>query len=280
MLAVTAGEDSRAQLAASRDICRSVYYFINKHDSLSNRSPDIRIPVQLFERLGLPFHVHHVPKAVPSEFRRTFLDNTHLAHERLLPVIYNVYYLQHSEKMNVLGVGEVGRTKFFDEPRRLTPYYLAYMLKYRNSPYAVEQCEAWLADAGPVARRLGLNTMTLFWWEVLIGNWGAVGNSESDIAIEEFDPFNSHLLYETFLSVAPEYRTFRDNVLFRELIRFMWPELLALPFNPPHSSRDWLTIGLHRLGVESSLRAVKARLSERRYHAAVTRQAGRRRSPR
>lgn len=257
MLAVTAGLDSRTLLAASKEISGSIYFFINKEDRLDEQSADIRIPREMFKQIGLPFNVHKIPKDVPEEFKRTFLDNTFYAREMLLPVIYNVYFRNNSEKLNILGVGEVGRTKFYNEPKKLIPYYLAYMLKHRRSSYATRECELWLENAKPVARRFGLNIMTLFWWEVLIGNWGAVGNSESDIAIEEFDPYNSHYLYEMFLSVDAKYRTFKDNILFKELIRFMWPQLLDVPDNPPESFRDWCELSLHKLGIEMPLRKWK-----------------------
>lgn len=267
MLAVTAGEDSRTLLAASKDISSSIYFFINKHDGLRDHSSDIRIPKDMFRRIGIPFHIHHILKDVPDEYKRIFLQNTFFSREQMLPMIYNVYQEHHSEKVNILGVGEVGRTKFFNEPKNLTPYYLSYMLRYRRSSFAVRECESWLAEARYVARRFGLNLMTLFWWEVLIGNWGAVGNSESDIAIEEFDPYNSHLLYEMFLSVDAKYRTFKNNILFKELIKFMWPELLELPFNPPDSRRDRMIMVLHKLGIESTLRTLKARLYGYCYHS-------------
>jgi hypothetical protein len=266
MMAVTAGEDSRGLLAASKDIADSVYYFINKHDRLNEDSPDIRIPRELFKRIGFLFHVHVYPKNVPDDFKNTFLQNAFFAHEQLLPVIYNIYYREHGNKLNILGVGEVGRTKFYDEPTILTPYYLAYMLHYRRSLYAVKECKRWLDTARPVARRYGLNIMTLFWWEMLIGNWGAVGNSESDIAIEEFDPYNSHSLYELFLSVDAKYRTFKNNVLFKELIRCMWPQLLELPFNPPSSKKGKLYAQLSRMGIEQVLRRCKALLYELIFH--------------
>ena len=258
MLAVTAGFDSRGLLAASKEICKSIYYFINKHERLDERSNDIRIPKEIFRQIGVPFHVHTYSKEVPADFKNTFLNNTFFSHEQLLPVIYNIYYKQHSNKLNILGVGEVGRTKFFDPPKNLDAYYLAYMLKHRKSSYAVKECAAWLAEAKPVASKYNLNIMTLFWWEVLIGNWGAVGNSESDIAIEEFDPYASHYLYETFLSVDPQYRTFNDNILFKELIRYMWPQLLNIPVNPPENNKDWLLFWtLHKLGIEIKLRYLK-----------------------
>jgi len=267
MLAVTAGEDSRALLAASKEISSSIYFFINKIDQLSDESADIRIPKEIFRRIGIPFNIHQYPKDVPKEYKLIFLQNTFYAREQLLPVIYNVYHMHHSNKLNILGVGEVGRTKFYNEPKNLTPYFLAYMLHYRKSMYAVRESELWLEGIRSVARRYGLNIMTLLWWEILIGNWGSVGNSESDIAIDEFDPYDSHLLYEMFLSVDAKYRTFKDNILFRELIRFMWPQLLDVPFNPADSIRAKLIQGLHKLGIEYKLRMLKARLCEICYHS-------------
>jgi len=257
MLAVTAGYDSRALLAASKTISQSVYYFINKIEYLNEGSNDIRIPKEIFKHIGLPFHIHTYSKGVPAYFKDIFLSNTFFAHDHLLPVIYNIYYKQHNEKLNILGVGEVGRTKFFDPPKNLDAYYLAYMLKHRRSSYAVKECATWLAAAKPVAVQYNLNIMTLFWWEVLIGNWGSVGNSESDIAIEEFDPYNSHFLYETFLSVDPKYRTFNDNILFKELIRYMWPQLLDFPVNPPENYNTWRPWILQKLGIETMLRYLK-----------------------
>lgn len=265
MLAVTAGFDSRALLAASKEICKSVHYFINKIDRLDDRSNDIKIPKDIFRQIGLPFHIHTWSQEVPTDFRKIFFTNTALAHEDLLPVIYNIYYKQHSDKLNILGVGEVGRTKYFDPPKNLDAYYLAYMLKYRKSPYAVKECAAWLAQAQHVANQFNLNIMTLFWWEILIGNWGSVGNAESDIAIEEFDPYDSHYLYETFLSVDSKYRTFHDNILFKELIRYMWPQLLETPVNPPENSRDMLMELLQKIGIEKTARYLKFRLYKMMY---------------
>lgn len=266
MLAVTAGLDSRSLLAASKDVASSVLFFVIQHGRLNERSSDIRIPKELFTRLGLPFHVLQAPRDVPEEFRRVFLENTLCARETLLPEIYNIYFKEHGDKLNILGVGEVGRTKFYDEPKNVSPYYLAYMIKHRRSSYAVRECGKWLESARPIARQYGLNIMTLFWWEVLIGTWGAVGNSESDIAIEEFDPFASHHIYELMLSVDAKYRTFKDNIFFDELIRFMWPELLEVPVNPPRGMKAWRDWVLHRLGVEQPARRLKFTLHKVWYH--------------
>lgn len=266
MMAVTAGFDSRALLAASKPIRKSIYYFINKHSNLTEDHADLRIPKEIFGRIEEPFHVHTYPQEVPEEFKEIFLSNTFFSHPRLLPVIYHIYYKEHSEKLNILGVGEVGRTKFFEPPNKLNAYYLSYMLKHHKSVYAIKQCAAWLEKAKPIADRYKLNIMTLFWWEVLIGNWGAVGNSESDISIEEFDPYDSHYLYELFLSIDAKYRTLRDNIFFRELVRYMWPELIEFPVNPSQNHKDRLIWISNKIGIERPLRNLKYLWYMKRYY--------------
>lgn len=267
MMAVTAGFDSRTLLAASKDLKDSVYFFINQHKRLSDDSNDIRVPREIFKGIDVPFHIHKFSTEVSDTFRKTFYENSEYAHEAILPAIYNVYYKQHSEKMNILGVGEVGRTKFFADTTPITSYYMAYMLCYRKSKYAVAECQKWIDQSESIARKCGLNPLGLFWWEVLLGTWGSVGNAESDIAIEEFDPFCSHYLYETFLSLDVKYRTPRDNVLFRELIRHMWPELLRIPVNPAAGFKDWRDDILDRIGLEKAAKSLKYNVHKLCYHA-------------
>jgi hypothetical protein len=136
--------------------------------------------------------------------------------------------------VNLLGIGEIGRTRYGKVPKKVTPYRLAYKLGYADGcRYVVRQCENILDELTPVAKKYELNLFTLLYWEQMLGNWGVVGNTESDIAIEELDPFDSHLLYELFLGVDDAYTRYNNPVLFREMIRYMWPELLASPINPP-----------------------------------------------
>lgn len=256
MMAVTAGHDSRTLLAASREVADRIYFFINNRGHLSENSPDLRVPRALLSRAGQPFHVHDVPREVDPGFRRIFFQNAFLAHEKLLPTIYNVYYKQHQDRVNLLGVGEIGRALWGPEPKRLTPYRLAYALGYKSSAYATRACARWLREILPVARENQLNILTMLLWEQLLGNWGCVGNAESDIAIEEIDPFASHEIYETMLGAwmaAPE----RASGLFPEMIRRMWPELLSQPINPPGTPRDRVAHFLERLGIYPALRDAK-----------------------
>lgn len=256
MMAVTSGTDSRTLLAASREISGHIYFFINKHIGLGIKHPDIYVPSAIFRRLNIPFHIHQLEGEIDEEFKKIFLSNTFMSTDLNLAAIYNVYYKHHNQRLNILGVGEIGRTFFGDEPRNIDGYYLARSVKIKNSPYAVEQCQRWLDSTLPVARRCGVNTMTLLLWEQLLGNWGTVGNSESDIAIEEFDPFNSHLLYETLLGVDKKYSKYGESIIFREMIRAMWPELLEYPINPPYKKSDYVRIILTKTGIFAPLKSM------------------------
>jgi hypothetical protein len=259
-MAVTAGIDSRTLLAASRDLADSIHYFVNLNTQLADDHPDIAIPRRLFRAIDRPFHVYRIEDfkgAIDDEFRDAYLDNTYLASDRRLPVVYHVYHKQHRGKLNVCGVGEIGRSRFGSASRKVTPYLLAYRYGYRRSRYAVIQAGKWLRSSLDTATRCGVNPLTLFYWEQDLGNWGAVGNSESDIAIEEFNPYNSHYLFELFLSVDKRYTRYDDCILFKEIIRTMWPELLRFPINPPHDFRTTVASrlkALHLYGLYDAIR--------------------------
>ena len=265
MMAVTAGTDSRTLLAASRELTDKIYFFINNQGNSINKRADLRIPQMLFSSINVPFHVHDVPADVDAEFKEVFLKNTFFASERVLPTICNVYFKNHGDKINVLGVGEIGRALWGDEPKKLSAYYLAYVLRYKRSRYATQQCQQWLEEVLPTAKQFHLNIVTLLLWEQLLGNWGVVGNSESDIAIEEFDPYDSHYLYETLLGVDEKCIKGDSNAVFKEVIRRMWPELLEYPINPPDTMKAKIEFLLKRMKFYAPLKKLRYQANYFRY---------------
>lgn len=246
MMAVTSGLDSRSLLAASREIQDQIYYFINKEPYLNNKSADIRIPKKMFNSLNMQFHIHDVEGPVDKEFKRIFLNNVFMSTELVLPSIYNVYFKNHSNKINLLGVGEIGRDYYGEAPPDLDGYYLARCLKYRRSKYVTTQCEKWLQETRKISEESNVDIMRLFLWEGLLAKWGVVGNSESDIAIEEFDPYNSHYIYEIMLSLDQDYM---KAGIFEEMIMKMWPDLLGSPINPPDTLSDRMKHLYRRIGL-------------------------------
>lgn len=266
MMAITGGIDSRTLLAASRGIQDKIYFFIN-NVGLGYKHPDIFLPKKICKSIDVPFHVNEIPKDVSDEFRNFFLDNTFLASEHYLPPIYHVFHKQHSEKRCILGVSEIGRSFYGEEPMGLNSYRMAELQEYKECQYAMKQCEQILNDILPVARDAGVNVLDLFYWEQRLGNWGAVRNSESLIAIEKVDPFDSHLLCEIFLGLDEKERINKSNILFKEMIRNMWPELLEWPINPPNTVQGKITHFLTKIGVfgHGRLTELKYQIRYRKY---------------
>jgi len=256
MMAVTAGTDSRTLLAASREKSSQIYYYVNDH-GLGDHHPDIAVPRAIFKEVNLPFHVHQVAEEVDSEFRTIFLNNTFFASDRIMATIFNIYFKNHTTKVNMLGIGEIGRCRFGREPKHLNGFRLAYKLGYRNDRYAIDQGEKILAEIRPVGHSFGINVLTLFYWEHMLGNWGATGNSESDIAIEEYNPYNCHYLYTLLLGVDEQFAQYDNPILFKEMIHAMWPELLTWPINPPSSLKSYRRSMLLKAGVFTWLKEAK-----------------------
>jgi len=261
MMAVTAGIDSRSLLAASREVKDQIYYFINKKPPLSDKSADIRIPKRIFSKINLPFHIHDATGPVDEEFKNVFLNNVFMSTDLLLPAIYNVYYKNHQNKLNLLGVGEIGRGMFGMAKPGLTGYELAHKLKYKHSMYAISQCENWLKQIKEAADAYNIDIMSHFIWWSLSGNWAAVGNSESDIAIEEFNPYDSHHLTEIILSVDWADRAIPNNrgipSFYEGMFREMWPELLDFPFNPPDTIEGKIKYWLEQVGILQPLKRLR-----------------------
>lgn len=74
--------------------------------------------------------------------------------------------------------------------------------------------------------------MTLFQWEQRYGNWQGMSQTEWDIVQEVFDPCNCRALLVTLLSAPEEYRKGPRYILFEELTKRMWPDVLREPINP------------------------------------------------
>ena len=269
MLAVTSGTDSRTLLAASKDLREKIYYYINNHNNLGHSHPDIYVPKAMFDKIGIPFHVHDIPSDMDEEFKRIYFGNTFFRTERLLTSIYNVYFKSHSDKVNITSTGEIGRSRYGTAQRQLNRYLVAYKLgQNAGCRYVDAQSEIILNELLPVAKQYGINMLTLLYWEQKIGNWGAIVNSESDIAIEEFDPYDSHLLCELLLSVDERYTRYDEQpccILFQKMIKTMWPELMEWPINPPYTKRDKIIDFLTKIGMSNLLREIKYQISYMRY---------------
>ena len=241
MFAVTAGWDTRALLAASRGLSEELEYYVDRMGILHWNHPDIRIPKKLCKELRLPFRVDNSAEELPAWFFKIIEQNVTGA--RNLPKTRAIYYrfLNHQNTVNINGNGsEVCRNSFNSQneidKRPLTPEKLAAIFGYEDDEFTVRECSR-LMEPLKETTKYSFRILDIFYWEHRTGNWGARYSAEQDIAIEEVSPFNNRLIIETLLSVDLKYRIKPDYLVYRELIRSLWPETLSMPINPPIKSR-------------------------------------------
>ena len=241
MMAVTAGWDSRTLLAATKDIKNEVYFFIN-NEGLGYDHPDIAIPKKFFEKLAIPFHIHEIPSDVDNEFRSIFLNNTFFASERILSTIYNIYFKNHQDKTNILGIGEIGRTRFGKEPKKVDRYRIAYKMGHKQSRYAMKQGVSILRELLPVSRKYNLICLRSYTGNIGSEIGGQQGILNQTLRSRKLTPMTAVSLYELYLGIDAKYANYYKNELFKRIINKMWPELLRWPINPPPNSiRDRMT---------------------------------------
>ena len=231
MLPVTAGWDSRILLAASRRVSKQVHYYITLHPGLEEDSPDVAIPSRLLSRLGLAFHIHPSPEQMDEQFVHINRKNAQMRDLAKTRIIYQ-HYLHSQGKVNISGnYSEIARECYYDyhPNREVTGAFLARYTKLGKNPFVINSFDAWLNGIKD-HEKWGINPLTLFEWEQIFGNWGAIYSAEQDIAIEEFSPFNNRKILTTLLAVKNSFGS--RNFLYREMIRQMWPETLLEPINP------------------------------------------------
>lgn len=170
------------------------------------------------------------------DFSRGFKRSVYYAHDHYGPDAEAI--LQHFSrtKATLTGSGgEVGRCSFrkdlpWSEYRTITSTHLARLQRMDRQPFAMRHFEKWLEDARPLHN---VKLLDLFEWEQGHGNWLAMTQLEFDVAWREIiTPFNCRDVLTTLLGVDERYRREPDYLLFRELIRKLWPEVLEAPINP------------------------------------------------
>jgi len=235
---ITAGWDTRLILAASRAIRDRLYCFTLMYWNLTRNSRDIRIPSILLPRLGLTHHVVVCPSRMEKWFREIYTRNVTMARICHGPIAQGMY--EHLPEGRVIVKGNampITRSSWRRRLRSQRPDLenqsldaetLAW-LTGRPEPFAVEAIKQWLSRVG----RSNVHVLDLLYWEEREGNWQATSQSEWDIVQEAFVPFNCRLLLTKMLSLPLPEREKPANKAQRNLLLYLWPEVLSEPCNPP-----------------------------------------------
>lgn len=228
---LTSGWDTRLLLAASRKHIKDIgYYFIRgfKADAGLVGSMDYVITRKITDKFNLSMQ-YYIPgdEMVDEEFQRIFYSNNLMARPKFLWVYNYVYRNKLDNLMTVSGTeGNVFFRLKSDIDRSVdNPEYFAKKYNYENYPYVINSLAEWI-DGLKDARKLNYYVLDMFYWEQLLGNWGAITSSEQDIVRDELRPFNNRELVTTLGQVAPKFR-YKDYPLnYVKTIELLWPELL------------------------------------------------------
>jgi hypothetical protein len=232
MLAVTAGIDTRVLLAASKEICMDVFYYIQKFKNLDYKSADIRVPSKLLPKLGLKFNVIECEKEIDNNFDSILKKNVSIVQSDEKKILYYNFYKNFQDKLNVGGnVSEIARN-YYQTEGTITAEKLAEIFGRKSDKFTINNFEKWLDEIENIANKFGVDILDLFYWEQRMGNWGAMFGADLNIAVEQFYPFNCRRLLEELLSINKKYRKYSDNALYKGIIENLWSDTLKEPINP------------------------------------------------
>lgn len=237
-LALTAGWDSRVLLAASKQVCEHIEYYVYRQENMTKNHPDIYIPTRIRRKLGLKFVVKTPDKEIPGWFVSILSRNVTCA--RILPKTRNIYHkLRTGEnRININGNGSEICRNFFDKYCKqdigdISSTDLASKMfgNKIQSKYVTHELDLWKSsfDHQPI---VNWNILDYLYWEQKMGNWGSQFPAEQDIATDEISPFNCRQLIECLLSSPRNLRSAPDFILYKEIIMNMWPEVMQFPVNP------------------------------------------------
>lgn len=242
MLPVTAGKDSRMLLAASKKIKNNIFFYLNKEPGVNLNQPDYVIPKKIFEKLKLVFHLLELGEHIDEDFKKVYFANNPYATDSYLPHIYN-YFVNFQDKVNLPGnIATAGFEQWHYKKMRITANSLAHLSDVGEYQFAVSYYEKWLHASTEPCKSSNINLLHLFYWEERLGNWGTQVQLDKDIAQEDINPFNCRSLNELFLSVPDKYIERPFFRLQREIIKYLWPDLIEIPINPSKQGKFLILI--------------------------------------
>ena len=235
-LGLSCGLDSRLLLAASRSVASSIQYFTQMTSVRHEDHPEILIPRQLSQQLGLKHKVLTLPDRLPADFD-ALLKRDLMAAKSLKGI--NAYSIAEdllnwrSDTVVVYGnLAEIAKRDRFRYPQvpswLISSAFITECVRMTGSTIAFRELSRWLETVRPLIR-FNVNILDLMHWEQRVGSWAAMTFSEYDFAFETFCPYNCRMYIEYMWGVPFKHRTMPDYKLHHAIARKLWPETLELP---------------------------------------------------
>lgn len=254
-LPVTGGLDSRLLLAASLPYRDKIFYFVARNNSLG-KNMDVDIPHKLFKKLGIPFTVVKVENEESSKTIENFIQ---LFPESPVDRGKNFYKSARNwpKGINVIlngAVNEAGCRYYNNRLFNVNPEGLCDLAAMRGSFFASNEYEKWLDSAKSICEKTGYELLDLFYWEHRTGRWMTKLGNDFEFSHDPLYPFNSRQYLDTCLRIKSHRKDFPDRKFYVDLIRYIAPEVLAIPINPPESFFECLIRLAKRIPLEKYFR--------------------------
>ena len=202
---------------------------------MHNNHEDICIPQELASKMDFKLDVIDCSD-YNTEFDKINTKNVSMVQSDKKKFQYYNYYSQFQNKLIISGNVSPLIKELFHPVDKVSAINLARLSHYHNSKFALEAISEWLNGSLNIAKEYNVIIEKLFYWELRFGTWAPMYNSELDIAVEEFSPYNCRDLINNSLSTPASFRIKPDHILYTKLINNLWPELLEISINP-HSNR-------------------------------------------
>jgi len=227
-MGITAGSDSRRSLAGCRSVLNKIEFFTH---TPRRYHPDLEVPARLLGRFEIP-HRRVELQEMSDEFEAVHSSNSMWARPRRGKIAYTILqtFGPDATLLNS-NISEISQCWYWLPKKMITGEGLAIATGL-NHPLARNEFQKWLDSAQPACAAAGINVLVLFDYE-LRSRWVSGSLAEYDVAHETFIPYNNRYLFSLELSVTERYRRGRRLDFLKDQIRFMWPELLEEPINPP-----------------------------------------------
>jgi hypothetical protein len=116
-----------------------------------------------------------------------------------------------------------------------------------DHPFLKLHLAAWLADASEACDKFGYRLFDIFHWEQKAARRVGKTFLHNDLGHETFSPYNTRSLLCEYVSVPEKYRRPGNGYILQlNIIRTLWPEVLAENINPQSLGDRALSL-LHRL---------------------------------
>jgi hypothetical protein len=262
-LPLTAGWDSRVLLATSKKYINDIYIYTLQFRWFVDDSSDIKIPKSITRKFGIPYNKLDCRKEMDPEFYKIYKSNVDLAHDDWAKISNGMKDEFPNNRVVLKGNGsEIARCSLYPTGKHNVTsanQLPVWNPEFLDLDFILEYLDIWMKDAQKICESFNVDIIDLFYMEILMGGWQAQWQLEWNIIQEEFTPYNYRPLIETMLGVPIKYRLHDKPILYQEIIKQLWPELLYWPCNPPSWNKKYQfkyyiadklkAIGLYKTGL-------------------------------